>query len=672
MMIIKSVALNNIRSYTDAEISLPTGSVLLAGDIGSGKSTVLLAIDFVLFGARKGELSGSALLRNGEKTGNVTLVLEINSKTITVHRSLKRGNDGGVTQDACWISVDGAREDLTPTELQSRILEILQYPPELLRKNKSLIYRYTVYTPQEAMKQILTTNVDERLQILRKVFDIDKYKTISDNANELGRELRSDAREMKGFVADLETKQQEMLEKERELADVRKNYTISTRVLNSTKSNVAEKKKAKETLSRRIEEMQKLKQEIASLTSAIISLQRQAATIDSELSNIDKQLKTFPEIKLPAKPAMTMDQIDKQIFENEHLKEKSLEDRTTSSNEMNKFKNILNRGVCDTCGQAVADKQRFIEKITRYELLLSSAESRMRDVMSSIDTLKKAKLGVIEYEKKLQEQKHAEEQKKYLESQLAEKSKQKKEIEKSLRLNEKQLSEINPRINEALVDELRKIENELDTLVVHQTVQEREQSRLQQQLTDLIQSVEKLSKEIAEKEKTMQQSQKIEAAETWLTNLFMPLMSTIEKHVLVKLQYEFNQLFQNWFNMLIDNELLIARIDERFTPVIEQNGYETDYDNLSGGEKTSVALAYRLALNKVINQLVERIQTKELLILDEPTDGFSTSQMEKVRDVLQSLGLKQVIIVSHEPMIDSFVENVIRFTKEGHVTRVVS
>ena len=65
------------------------------------------------------------------------------------------------------------------------------------------------------------------------------------------------------------------------------------------------------------------------------------------------------------------------------------------------------------------------------------------------------------------------------------------------------------------------------------------------------------------------------------------------------------------------------------------------------------------------------IKTKDLIILDEPTDGFSTQQLDKLRDVLDQLGVKQTIIVSHESKIESFVEHVIRIGKSGHVSRVI-
>ena len=64
------------------------------------------------------------------------------------------------------------------------------------------------------------------------------------------------------------------------------------------------------------------------------------------------------------------------------------------------------------------------------------------------------------------------------------------------------------------------------------------------------------------------------------------------------------------------------------------------------------------------------MQTKDLIILDEPTDGFSTEQLDRVREVIDQLGMKQVIIVSHEQKMESFVDNVIRIQKNEHVSSV--
>jgi exonuclease SbcC len=147
-------------------------------------------------------------------------------------------------------------------------------------------------------------------------------------------------------------------------------------------------------------------------------------------------------------------------------------------------------------------------------------------------------------------------------------------------------------------------------------------------------------------------------------------METIEKEFMESLRMQFESYFSKWLENLLEGNEIEVSIDEDFTPVLRQEGFDADYESLSGGERTSVALAYRLALNRIINNLVDEIKTQDIIILDEPTDGFSRKQMDRVRDVLDMLGMNQVIIVSHEPEIESYVDHVLRVTKRDGVSRV--
>lgn len=90
-MKLKSLELKNIRSYKYEKLEFNDGVTLFEGDIGSGKSTILLAIEFALFGL--GNYTGSGLLRieNGVhvREGHVKLEFESNGKPYIVYRSLK-------------------------------------------------------------------------------------------------------------------------------------------------------------------------------------------------------------------------------------------------------------------------------------------------------------------------------------------------------------------------------------------------------------------------------------------------------------------------------------------------------------------------------------------------------------------------------------------------------
>jgi len=59
-----------------------------------------------------------------------------------------------------------------------------------------------------------------------------------------------------------------------------------------------------------------------------------------------------------------------------------------------------------------------------------------------------------------------------------------------------------------------------------------------------------------------------------------------------------------------------------------------------------------------------------LLILDEPTDGFSKTQLSKVRDVLQELKSQQIILVSHEKELETYVDNIFKITKDAGMSRI--
>jgi len=186
----------------------------------------------------------------------------------------------------------------------------------------------------------------------------------------------------------------------------------------------------------------------------------------------------------------------------------------------------------------------------------------------------------------------------------------------------------------------------------------------------LTQDVGKLTDELKEKETLKNQLDDLKNYYSWLTDYLIPTLAMIEKHVMANIHLEFDDNFQKWFNLLIDDTSKTGRIDEEFTPIIEQDGYGQEINYLSGGEKTSIALAYRLALNNIV-QKVSTGMKSNLLIMDEPTDGFSKEQLFKIRDILNELNYPQIIIVSHERELESFADNIFQIEKTDGVSEVV-
>ena len=222
-MIIKKITLENIRSYENEEIEFQKGRTLLAGDIGSGKTSILLAIEFGLFGLQPGQ-RGSALLRNGAETGGVKLEIQVEEKHILIERTLKKGKT--ISQDYAAITIEGEKQELSVTELKSRILGILNYPSEFSKK-QNILYKFTVYTPQEEMKQIILEDSETRLNTLRHIFGIDKYKKILENVSILRASLREEKRLFEGITSNMEEDKQELKKKEENLESMKQDLQKS-------------------------------------------------------------------------------------------------------------------------------------------------------------------------------------------------------------------------------------------------------------------------------------------------------------------------------------------------------------------------------------------------------------------------------------------------------------
>ena len=186
---------------------------------------------------------------------------------------------------------------------------------------------------------------------------------------------------------------------------------------------------------------------------------------------------------------------------------------------------------------------------------------------------------------------------------------------------------------------------------------------------DIAGELARTSSDIRDREEKLAELARLREGAAWLSEFFGPALESIERHVLAHINVQFDELFRKWFGMLVEGTELDVTIDENFTPVVVQGGYELDIWSLSGGEKTSVALAYRLALNHMVKE-VSGVDQSNLLILDEPTDGFSTEQLSRVRDVLLELRAPQLIIVSHERELESFADHVFRVVKENGASRV--
>ncbi len=671
----KKLKIKNLRSYEEQEIEFPEGSLLLSGNVGSGKTTILLAIEYALFGLQAGQ-RGSALLRNNTEEGEVILELEIDGNSILIERRLKKDSKS-ITNDYSAISINGEKKECSTTELKTKILELIGYPSEFVKKN-NLLYKYTLYTPQEQMKNIILEDAETRFSILRHVFGIDKYKTIRANLSLILIRIKDKVKDIQITLKNIELDKINLINSESKIKSF-ENKIIE--VENNLQDKINLRKKIEDelnVLAGYIKEREKLETELEKAKVLSTSKHDLLRGLEMEELEIKRAIEEFKEkfeeesynqVKLEIDNSKKMlDELNILYINNES----SLKSILSLKDEVSKKKErIFSIEICPTCLQDVSQNHKHnilnetenkISEAKKNEILLKEGNSTISNKVSIV----KNNLQKLEAQKSHMEILRSKAI--YLEKakiKLIEIRKSREKTIKDIELLMKHITDLKEQILKSSPNDLlfKRKNLELKQAFSDEKNVEifRAELKKELQLTHL--EINKLKAEIEEKEKLRVSLLSLIDLNDWLSNQFLNLINHIERQVMMKLRQEFTRLFRSWFAM-ITSESFEVQLDENFTPLIIQNGIEMDYSYLSGGERTAVALAYRLALNQTINSVFSSIKTKDIIILDEPTEGFSATQIERIREIFEQLKVKQLILVSHEQIIEGFVDHVIKIKKD--------
>ena len=664
-MIIRNLKLENIRSYGEAEVSFPLGKTLFEGDVGSGKSTILMAIEFALFGL--GSERGAALLRTGASKGKVILVFEVDDNEYSIERSLVR--KGGVIKqiEGRIISPNGEVMDCSPTDLKEKVLKILNFNEPPSPTAGSFIYRYAIFTPQEMMKDVLFLDVDGRSQTLRKAFRIEDYKIASENAGILASKIKDKTIWIEAQYSNLAELLARVDEKGKEISGAEKSLAEFNASKNDITNDLKEFEDGKKSLHNDQAKLNKYEGELMPLRKSINEKKQQMTEDQDEIKLTENKLgglqSKMKELELENPAERTSKEIEEEIGDLRERREKLLPIKAEIASKKYDYGSILKSGKCPTCDRPIVSS-KFADEVRRKEIEEGHVQQELDTCRVTLEELngllgkKRDYEGAQKYLRQHKERMndYASEIRK-LNNGITVASKEIENAENRLHDLEKSLKDLEP-VSAKLEELDRRIVDTKEKL-----------DSIKQEITETTTKIllwkkdlQALQKQIQECKELQKRAETLKEYRIWLEDYFVPCLDVIEKQALLNINQEFNTSFQKWFAMLIDDTGKEARVDEAFTPIVQQDGYEQNIYYLSGGERTSVALAYRLALNTIV-QKVSAGMNSNLLILDEPTDGFSKEQLAKVRDVLDEIQSPQVIIVSHEKELESFADQVFRVTK---------
>ena len=691
-MKIEIVQLENIRSHVKSTVPFARGFNCLVGGLGCGKSSILYSIDFALFGDPVGR-SFDYLLREDSASGKVTVQFSHNGRTYTISRGLKRRGKG-ISQDSDELKLF-EEENLLSSGANEAVGEQLKTITGLDRE----LFREIVWVRQEHLKEFLDVAPRERQRRLDDLFGLSDYENAWASLAGYQKEYEG---EKKAYERDSDVAGMEKLGGEYD--KVAEEFSLTEIAIQDAAKQVATAKKTLEEAESKLKQLEdvkaqneKLKHKEAELRATLTNLQdnnasaiREIESKDGSIGNLKKRLNIleaqaashYADLKeIGVETDQSFEGLKRSIATyDERLAELRGEQEVNIRNiktDQKRLSSLAEQSVCPLCSQNLTDDYRkaLVEQIedengkrqSRIDQLtaeISDLQRQRSKATTSLSTLQGLLPRIADLESRIKE-----------------------EVEGLAKVKD-DLEQRHVREQE-LTQELEAVQNELgrfdvSRLEAAKTTKEQAVKQYYTAESDL-RTNENRKKDLLErldeiKERIDVAQQKIERMQKILKAFeIISVMRDAYRSIQPKLRGEFVTVLRNFVQQVLDNlvrgegSFMNVTIDETYTPcVVGEGGTERDATNLSGGERTLLAFAYRIGLGQLIMQS-RTGHGLSMLLLDEPTEslGSEDGSIERLAEAISRFkAIEQAIAVTHSDAFAEKAEHVIRLEKEAGVSRV--
>ncbi len=654
---IKTIKLENWKTHLKSEFSFDKGTNVIVGVMGSGKTSIMDAICFSLYGtfpslnARKITLEQTIMQKpNKQEYAKLQLVFDYNDRTYRVERTIKKkGASEAVLYEEGKL-INGPKSK----EVNEKIEEITGVSYEL--------FSLAVYSEQNEIDRFLKLNPSQRKQKFDELLQLDKYEAARSNAISVSNQLK---RLLKEREARLEEAKKEFSEKE--LENARKRVTKigeeakekQGKIIVLEKS-VEEKNKELEELELLLTKLQEGRRKISVTEERNRMLEKRKQEDEVELKELKRKINVekvkerinrareeFGKIEKNGKALNAeVSEVSNKIGERNALikqAEKSYEGLKKAGAKCPLCTRPLdehtkkeigeeNTKIIEKCNE---EKKKFLYEQDKIEEELNELRKKAREKNHEIALLEKElgeAEGITEKEKKLRE----------LEQEI---NKTKEELE----ITEKEVSGI--KVDEKKISSLREEAAAAKEKINSVKQKINSDKLLTEEISKGIESMKKKKKAIEENAKFVERSEKKLEKMKIFANALIATQTELRDHLIEAINEAMNDV---WDRIYPYKDYTSAKI------TIEKTNYEVVVKDrpgnwvnaegtLSGGERSSVALTLRIAIALVL--------TRNLgwLILDEPTHNLDSNAVAALSEMLKNHLpelVEQVFIITHDKQME--------------------
>jgi exonuclease SbcC len=691
-MKIEVVQLENIRSHLKSTVPFTRGFNCLVGGLGCGKSSVLYAIDFALFGEPIGR-SFEYLLREDAESGKVSVQFTQNGNTYKIARGLKR-RAKGISQD-----FEELRLFQDETLLASMKTDAVAEQFKTITGLDGDLYREIVWVRQEHLKELLDSAPRERQKRLDELFGLSDYETAWSSIAEYQREYETEKRvyekdpdviglkklgneysqiteeftllemELQGAVEKVARARKILDDADATLRKFEEKKLIAEQLKRreaQVQANITNTEDALASLSKRIEGKQTI---INNLKQRQESMETQAKSCNNALEEAGIQANQSTEVLRQHMVALD-DRITNLRAEQEATLRNIQADRkrTTSLSTENRCPLCLQQlndeyksGLIRRIEEESGDRQKSVLQLQSEIEVLQKTKAVASEAFSNLQTLsvrnEDVRVRIIEEEKNLSDLSTESETKQHY---LADLQRQFQTL--SFEIGRFELSDL-----EAAKEQSRQAFQQYSHLESDLRFRENRKK-------DLLKRLDETKERIDNAQEKLERMQKIFK----ITEILVGIRDAY-RSIQPKLRSEFVKVLRNFVQQVLDSlvggeaPLLNVLIDETYTPYVKsESGVEREVSNLSGGERTLLAFAYRLGLGQLIMQS-RTGHGLSMLLLDEPTEslGREDGSIDRLAEAISRFkAIEQIIAVTHSEAFAEKAEHVITLEKEAGISKV--
>ena len=691
-MRIKSLQLENIRSHSKTTIPFVNGFNCLVGGLGRGKSSVLYAIDFVLFGDPLGR-SYEYLLREGADVGKVTAIFVHGEKTYTLHRALRR-HGKGISQDMDQLKFC-ENDRLIARVKNEAVAEQLN---ALTGLNKDL-FRQVVWVRQEHLKELLDVTPRQRQTKLDQLFGLSDYEVAWSVLHRFQRdyEIEKDVHGKDPDVVGVDKLQAEYNKAVEEFSSIENQIQDLSEKLTQAESALKE-------ATSHLEGLEELRKQTEALRGMEIQLQTNIANIEDTSTRLVNEIETKKTLihgleerlkmmeaqekshrnklqEVGLAPSETIEELKRYFFAVEDQTRGTVGEQEATKREIetsqNRISSLTTENKCPLCLQILTGDykkgllERLQEENTERGKKLSELQKNLDELESLHSTVNLVVSNLQPLIPRIEEIKGRIAEEQQFLNELSAEFENTQQQEKRLR---SQLTATRAEIDKFDVTELESARKFRDAAFEHHSATKSSLEIMEKRKGDIALRMDDLKERLDNVQQKIERMEKVEK--------LLEIIDSIRgayRNIQPKLRSEFVTYLQRTVQHQIDSLVgdtgpaLIVKIDETYTPFVSsEEGYEREVSYLSGGERTLLAFAYRIGLGQLIMQS-RTGRGLYMLLLDEPTEslGREDGSVDRLAEAISRLkAIEQIIAVTHSEAFAEKAEHVIRVEKEAGASRV--